>query len=123
MKTILFDTDVLIDLLRGKALTREQVSPLIGGAYLMCSVITVGELFAGMFPEEKTATETLIQSLVRMPVTEEIARLAGELRNKEKRLELLDCLIAATAISLDAELLTKNIKHYPMKGLQVRQIV
>lgn len=123
MKSLLFDTDVLIDLLRGKISTRDQVSPLLPGAHLMCSVITIGELLAGMFPNEKAATETLIQSLVRIPVSEDIARLAGELRNQEKRLELLDCLIAATAISLDAELLTKNIKHYPMKELRVKQVL
>ncbi len=119
MKALLFDTDVLIDLLRGKEATQEQVRSLIEGAQLSCSVITIGEIIAGMFPEEKTDTERLLNALVKIPVTEDIVRLAGQFRNEEKRLELIDCLIAATAIQYHAGLLTKNIKHYPMKNLKV----
>jgi predicted nucleic acid-binding protein len=122
MSIILFDTDVLIDLLRGKEHTQVQVLNAIPGAQLFCSVITVGEIYAVMLLHEKTETERLLNALQKIPVSEDIARLAGELRSRHKSIELLDCIIAATAMSFDAELLTKNIKHYPMKGLRLTQI-
>lgn len=122
MNIVLFDTDVLIDLLRGKQETFAQVMTFVPGARLFCSVITVAEIYAGMFPHEKNKTEELLQALQKIPITEEIASLAGQFRNTQKHLELLDCMIAATAIILGAQLLTKNIKHYPMKSLQVTQI-
>ncbi len=62
---------------------------------------------------------------------EEIARKAGEYLNTyraTKHIELADALIAATAFAADAELITRNIKHYPMnkiittpRGIIIRQ--
>jgi len=122
MNILLFDTDVLIDLLRGNQKTLDQVNEIQQGLALYCSIITVAEIYAGMFPSEKKSTDALLDSFVHIPVHEEIAKLAGKLRNKHKRIELMDCLIAASAMYLDATLLTKNGKHYPMKGLHLKVI-
>lgn len=120
MNILLFDTDVLIDLLRGNQETLDQVNEFQQGFAHYCSVITVAEIYAGMFPKEKKCTDVLLDSLVHIPVNEEIAKLAGNLRNKHKRIELMDCLIAASAMYLDATLLTKNGKHYPMNDLLLK---
>ncbi|MDP2691308.1 MAG: type II toxin-antitoxin system VapC family toxin [bacterium] len=122
MKQIVFDSDVLIDLLRGVQSTYDQVTSLTEDAELCCSVITLAEIYAGMFPREKKATDQLLNSLVHIPVTDTVAATAGRLRNKYKQIELMDCLIAASAMGLGAYLLTKNIKHYPMENLRLLPI-
>ena len=121
MSKILLDTDVLIDVLRGREGTRAVVQALVAGAIPCCSVISVAELFAGMRPEEQTATESLLEGLVIFPITRGIAELAGEFkrRARSRRLELADCLIAATALVEGASLATGNVKDYPMPEITV----
>ena len=122
MKQIIFDTDVLIDLLRGNKATLDQVLAVTDNSQLFCSVITIAEIYAGMYPKEKIATDKLLDSLVPISVTNFIARLAGSLRNEYKHVELADCLIAASALNLNAVLVTKNARHYPMKKLNLQVI-
>ena len=123
--TLLFDSDVLIDLLRGKQKTGIEVEQLIEKAdEILCSVITVAEIIGGMKSEEKEATEGLLKDLIKVEVTEEIARLAANIKWKTKthQLHLDDCLIAASALQTKAQLVTKNAKHYPFKELSVYRI-
>ena len=74
-----------------------------------------------MRPEEEAGTRTLLDGLVIIPVTQEIAEVAGrfKLRVKTHRLELADCLIAATAFVEGAPLATGNVKDYPMQDITV----
>jgi len=56
-------------------------------------------------------------------VGEDVARAAGELARKYRRansgIDDADYLIAATALLLEAELLTTNVRHFPMlPGIQ-----
>lgn len=121
-----FDTDVLIDILRGNEKIIREVKNISQNpnAYFYCSCITIGEVFAGMKPKEEKATRTLLQSLLTIPVDYEIAEIAGKLkyRTKSHALHLDDCLIAATAILNQGILCTKNIKHYPFKKLKIRKM-
>lgn len=121
---LLFDTDVLIDILRGKQETGIEVDKLTDNAdELVCSVITVAELLAGMKKSEASATEGLLKDLIKMDVTEEIARIASHLKSiKSHKISLDDCLIAASALTINAQLVTKNGKHYPFKELNLRVI-
>lgn len=122
---LLFDTDVLIDLLREKQKTGLEVEKLIEEAnQITCSVITVGEIYSGMRKGEEKATKGLLQDLLKEEITEEIAEYAGCLKGNTKthQLHLDDCIIAATAILTGATLVTKNVKHYPFKELKVRTI-
>jgi predicted nucleic acid-binding protein len=123
MNSIVFDTDVLIDLLRGNQKSYDQIKELVVRRPLFCSVITIAELYAGMFPHEKEATDNLIDSLGHVEVNSDIARRAGGFRFEYKVSQLDDCLIAATAFHVGASLFTKNVKHYPMKEIEVVQIV
>lgn len=57
-----------------------------------------------------------------MEADEQIARKAGEYLNEfreKQRMELADALIAATAHVNGAELIIRNVKHYPMGDVQV----
>lgn len=121
MSKVLLDTDILIDILRGRATVRTFLFELTDRAVPCCSVMSVAELYAGMRPEEKRVTDILLDALVVIPVGQEIAELAGRFKQREKsrRLELADCIIAATAFVEGATLATGNTKDYPMPEITV----
>lgn len=52
------------------------------------------------------------------PIDDEVARVSGLLARRHRRsntgIDDADYLIAGTAIVLDAELLTTNVRHFPM---------
>ncbi|MGQ0666908.1 MAG: type II toxin-antitoxin system VapC family toxin [Nitrospiraceae bacterium] len=116
MTKIVLDTDVLIDVLRGRQTARSFLQDVEDRFIPSCSVISVAELSVGMRPEEETGTRTLLDALVIIPVTLEIAEVAGRFKKRttSRRLELADCLIAATAFVEGAPLATGNVKDYPM---------
>ncbi len=144
---MLLDTDILIDLLRGKKEARDFLRSLPEDSVQCCSVITVAEIHSGMREGERQRTAELIDSLLVLPVTREIAETAGHFRRAYKGdtaspegdrargtrrtskanelpklpdLELDDCLIAATAAVEELELATRNRRHYPMPEVKVR---
>jgi predicted nucleic acid-binding protein len=118
---VLFDTDILIDILRGREAIRTFLLDLTDHSVPCCSVISVAELYAGMRPEEKHATDVLLDGLVIIPLVREIAEVAGRFKSqvRSRRLELADCLIAATAFVEGATLATGNTKDYPMPEITV----
>lgn len=121
MTKIVLDTDVLIDVLRGRVAARSFLEDVADRFVPCCSVISVAELFVGMRPEEEAGTRTFLDSLVILPATQEIAETAGQFkkRSASRRLELADCLIAATAFVEGATLATGNVKDYPMQEITV----
>ena len=56
-----------------------------------------------------------------LPVTKDVAEIAGGFKraSRSRRLELADCLIAATAFVEGAAVATGNAKDYPMPGVTV----
>ncbi len=121
MSKVVLDTDVLIDHLRGRESTRDFLHDLVGHSVPCCSVISVAEIHAGMREEETARTTDFLDGLVILPVTREIAEVAGHFkrRSKSRRLELADCLIAATAFVEGASVATGNVKDYPMPEITV----
>ncbi|MFA5928512.1 MAG: type II toxin-antitoxin system VapC family toxin [Candidatus Margulisiibacteriota bacterium] len=116
----LFDTDVLIDNLRGKQGARDVILRFQGERNY-CSVITSGEILFGMRPNEAVHTLQLLDLFNEIPITKELSREASEVKQRAKGhgLELYDCLIAATALSYKQVLVTRNAKHYPDKRLKI----
>jgi len=125
MKSILIDTDILINFLRGKNRAREFLSSLVEDVTVYCSVITVAEIFAGMREHEKQQTVDLLDSLNIVAVSRPIAEKAGMYKShtRTQTLELDDCFIAATAYILQATLATGNTKHYPMDDINKTRVV
>ena len=126
MKKIIFDTDVLIDILRNNKKTLDQVRKLTGDyEEFCCSCITIGEIFAGMHPNEEGNTRNLLNGLTKLNVTEEIGQLGGRMKYKTRSHSLFldDCLIAATALINECILVTKNAKHYPFVALPLVKIL
>jgi predicted nucleic acid-binding protein len=116
----LFDTDVLIDHLRGNLEAKKLLVAFASGVNY-CSVITSGEILFGMRESEKEKTLALLNSLKELSVDKKIVRLAHEIKANAKgfQLELYDCIIAATALKFKQVLVTKNAKHYPDDRLKL----
>ena len=114
----LFDTDVLIEHLRGN----EDATALLLEASLdgqaACSVLTRFELLAGMRSGERSQIRQLLDSLTNLETSLEVATRAGEwarsYRKSHEGTSSIDYLIAATAEIHGADLLTRNVKHFPM---------
>jgi predicted nucleic acid-binding protein len=116
--TVLVDTSVLIDVLRGK---REATSALIDARRqgpLHASEVTRLEILAGMRPRETEPTRSLLAILIWHPLDDTVAEKAGELGRRwlpgNRGIDAADLAIAATALSLEAELYTLNPEHFPM---------
>jgi predicted nucleic acid-binding protein len=117
--TIVIDTSVLIDHLRGDERARDAVTAAArAGERLSASVLTKVEILAGMRRPESTATRRLLGVLDWIAVDDELAETAGRLANHYLRshpgVDPVDYVIAATAQSLNADLRTCNVKHFPM---------
>jgi toxin FitB len=107
---LLVDTDIFVDHLRGA----RRLEPT--GERIHYSSITRAELFAGP-ASQLDAVRTLLGSFVELPVAGVVAELGGRIR-REAAIPLPDALIAATALSSDLALLTKNLRHFE----RVRQL-
>jgi predicted nucleic acid-binding protein len=115
----LIDTTVAVDHLRGNANAVTFITGLVEeGEALAASEVVRFELLAGVRPTETDALERFFTSLVWLGVDEDITRTAGSLARKHRKshsgIDDADYLIAATAIVADAELLTTNVRHFPM---------
>lgn len=113
------DTSVAIDHLRGLDSAVTLLRSLVDDdETIAASEVARFELLAGVHDEEKDALEQFFSTLSWIPVDEEIARTAGLLAREHRKsysgIDDADYLIAATALALDAELLTTNVRHFPM---------
>ena len=119
----LIDTDIAIDHFHGHQAAQDYFTEMLtAGESLVISVITLTELVAGMRPGEESHTEKLLSLFTLLEVDEAIGRKAGDYLRQfghSHRLELGDALIAASAALAGAELITRNLKHYPMTDIQV----
>jgi predicted nucleic acid-binding protein len=115
----LLDTSVAIDHLRGAAPAVELLSDLVSAEEpLLASEVVRFELLAGVREAEVDALEQFFSALSWVPVGEEVARAAARLARRHRRshsgIDDADYLIAATAVLLEADLLTTNVRHFPM---------
>lgn len=76
------------------------------------------EVLAGMRAPEEMATRALFGAFAWHPVNESVAEVAGELGRQwlpgNRGIDSADLAIAATVVALNARLLTRNVKHFPM---------
>lgn len=118
----LFDTTILIAHLRGdlRATAALVARPR---SERLASVLSRTEIEGGMRSGERRDVSALFGTLTLIPVSDAIARRAGEhlrrFRRSHSGIDLVDYLIGATAELHSADLATLNIKHFPMfKGLR-----
>ncbi len=117
----LLDTSVAVDYLRGHVAAAELLdSIVIADEPLAASELTRFELLAGARDGEYEQLESFCLALDWIPVNEEIARRAGGYARSYHRshsgIGVVDYLLAGTAAALGADLLTTNVRHFPMFG-------
>lgn len=115
----LLDTSVAIDHLRGTQPAVDLLRRLVDSDEpVISSEVVRFELLAGVRDRELDALEHFFSAFTWIPVDGGISRAAGELARKHRRahsgIDDADYLIAATALMLDADLLTMNVRHFPM---------
>lgn len=124
MNPVVLDSTILVDHLRGVA----RATAVIARAPDLdlrpsASVVSKTEVLRGMRSGERRAVRELFRLIDWVPVDEAIADLAGEYgriyRAFHQGIDVADFIIAATAMRADAELWTRNVKHFPMfEGLE-----
>jgi predicted nucleic acid-binding protein len=104
---LLVDTDVLIDHLRGTRRLAANVERLGVSAVSRC------ELFAGA--DEPQLLRRFLWPMVELAVDSSIAELAGVTRRRTG-IATPDALIAATALTHNIPLMTRNRRHFDRVG-------
>ncbi len=121
---LLLDTAVVISALRGsgvddmRALRRQGVEPWV------CA-ITVEEIWRGVREGDEPAVRRMFRGLRLAPLGVIEGERAGAWRRSFAEsgviLHQADCLIAAAAVGIGADLATANVKDFPMPELIVRR--
>ena len=115
MVEVHLDTSVLIDLLEKEPLSK--IVELAVRYDLKISAVVYFEFMIGAYRVNRSDLRGLVNEYFDvLPVTREVADKAAyiesELMERGELLEARDVIIAATAITRNAMLLTKNKKHY-----------
>lgn len=115
----LLDTNVAVDYLRGAKPAVSLLHVLAdSGDVPIASELVRFELLAGAREAEMELVEDFCSGLEWVMVDSDIAKVGGALARRYRPsfsgIEDADYLIAATALLLEAELLTTNVKHFPM---------
>lgn len=113
---VLVDTNILIDQLRGLTKAIQFGKTLPENAAI--SAITVTELYAGIrSPQQRDKVKSLVHSYQILPFDAKIAEIAGDYMQKFLKshgLNVSDAAIAATAKHHHLQLITLNLKHFPL---------
>ena len=113
---LVIDTSILIDYLRGGVRWENLLNKLEKDDEIYLPTIVVFELFSGGSTSDPKTSERIndfIKYFQKIELTERIARRAGELfRDVSKNLGAPDYIIAASALEMNARLVTLNKKHF-----------
>ncbi len=111
------DTDVFVDHLRQNPAARDLLRRLHQEGPVRASVITRAELRSGS-GGASVEVDRLVAEILWERVEEEVADRAGafarRFRASHPDIGLADFIVAATADVMGAELVTRNVRHYPM---------
>lgn len=122
-RSLLIDSDILIDHLRKEKNALDFIETVIEKGHLIfLSVVSRAEIYAGMRKGEYEAICSLFEIIKPVNVDATIADKAGEYLGKFSKsyaLNIGDAIIAATASEMELSLVTRNLKHYPMKDISV----
>lgn len=121
--SLLLDSDILIDHLRKEQKALEYMQREISvGSLLFISVISRTEILSGVRKGEEETIQSLFDLLTPVDVDIAIADQAGEYLMKFAKshaVSIGDAIIAASAKEMGVILVSRNIKHYPMKDIKI----
>jgi predicted nucleic acid-binding protein len=116
---IVVDADVIIGALRRDERAKTALEDAVARGDRLVSVAPIRtEVLRGVLPGEEASTSALLDAIDWISVTVELADIAGGLGREYRRthpgIGAIDLLVAATARQMEATLLTRNIRDYPM---------
>ncbi len=126
-KKLLLDSSVIIDFLRIKDKSESLFYKLaFENSKFLVSIVTHTELYSGKsIWENKIAYDELgiiFENMEIANLTREVSIDAGKIRAKYD-LDLIDAIIASTAVQLKIPLATLNLKHFSrVKNLKILDI-
>ncbi len=118
MAAICLDTDIVVDIIRGKGILSDYISATSGGT---CTTsITMLELYYGAYKSSRQGDVALVDALSAdlaiIDIGYQDMKLAGrimaELEKQGKKLEFRDVLIGTICINRRISILTRNRKHF-----------
>jgi predicted nucleic acid-binding protein len=128
--TLLLDSTVLIDALRGHPGAERIVQLRHTGIEPWVCVISIEEITRGLRPSEEPAVRRLFSGLGLAPLGVAEGMKAGtwrrEFAERGVTLHQADCLIAAAAaaaatVGVGPSLATANVSDFPMPGIEVER--
>jgi predicted nucleic acid-binding protein len=118
---VLLDSDIVIEILRGRREVADALAALDrGGVPTYCTAITWAEIYAGIRAGEETLTEAFFAARGEVVLDAVAGRRAGSYLARyaaSHGVELGDALVAAAATTSDLHLWTLNRRHYPMPDI------
>ena len=122
VKRLCVDSDILIDYLRGIQVARDFFISQAGSFNFFISVVSIAEIYSGKETKNRSKLRQIEQFLKNfsvLPIAPDIAQLAGQIR-RDLNKPFADALVAASVLSNDMILATRNIKHFKdIKNLQI----
>jgi hypothetical protein len=106
---VLFDTNILIDYLRGIAQARAACDRHADRAV---SIVTWMEVMAGSTAANEAEARSFLQNFYTLPLDADVAERAFLLR-RTNRIKLPDAIIQATAEVSGRILITRNTRDFP----------
>lgn len=116
MVSALFDSNILIDLMRGHDQARIEFDSYDERAI---SVVTWIEVLVGVEPDKETPTRDFLSHFRLLQLTDVISERAILIR-RERRIKLPDAIIWASAQTGGLLLVTRNEKDFPADDPGVR---
>jgi len=117
----LVDSDIIIWYLKGRDKEVQLLEELSEKGELFTSVVTIAEIRAGLTKDAKKIILELKNIFKPLNISEEIAELTGEFKQKYK-LDIADMFIAATAVINKLTLVTYNKKHFSMPQIKLYSV-
>jgi predicted nucleic acid-binding protein len=118
---VVYDSDVIIEILRGRASVVRAARELEeNGVPTFCTPIAWAEVYAGIRAGEEPLTQAFFEARGEVLFDARTGRRAGAYLARYARshgVELADAVVAAAAATSGLRLWTLNRKHYPMPDL------
>jgi predicted nucleic acid-binding protein len=119
---VLIDSDVLIELFRGRnrEISARWIELRESDAPIVYSPITSAEIWRGARASEAPTIAAAFAALTCIPIDTVIGKRAGEYLARfhaSHGMEIGDAFIAATSSVHELRLWTRNRKHFPMRDI------
>jgi predicted nucleic acid-binding protein len=115
---VLIDSTVLIDVLRGHRAATAYLESTRAATALVSVTPVRTEVLGGIGTDQVRVTLDLLREIHWLDVTIDLADVAAGLsrrfRPAHSGIGVVDYLVAAGSIQINAELATMNVRHFPM---------